>query len=132
MTLPLLLERGRHYVEVKNCHMVYPDGNGYCPDSVSVRASRHVTELAELVAQGHKAIALFIVQRGDLVGKVRPSGHHDPAFAAACRAAAAGGVTFRAVLVTCSCEGFTVSHEVEVDLAEYDTTAVAGAWTALR
>mmetsp|Transcript_20464 Transcript_20464/g.46972 ORF Transcript_20464/g.46972 Transcript_20464/m.46972 type:complete len:122 (+) Transcript_20464:212-577(+) len=121
MTLPLLLERGRggHYVEVKNCHMVYPDGNGYCPDSVSVRASRHVTELAELVAQGHKA---------------RPSGHHDPAFAAACRAAAAGGVTFRAVLVTCSCEGFTVSHEVEVDLAEYDTTAVAGAWTgrALR
>eukprot|EP00971_Amphidinium_carterae_P331543 6465173-Amphidinium_carterae.2 len=33
----------RHYVEVKNCHMVYPDGNGYCPDSVSVRASRQHT-----------------------------------------------------------------------------------------
>ena len=36
--------------EVKNCHMVYPDGNGYFPDSVSARASRHMQELLGLTA----------------------------------------------------------------------------------
>ena len=43
-------EEQLHYVEVKNCHLVYSDGWGYFPDSVSERASRHVEALAALVA----------------------------------------------------------------------------------
>merc|ERR1740121_69078 len=62
---------GEHYIEVKSCHMVYPDGHGYFPDSISQRASRHVAELASLVARGHRATALFVVGRGDLQGCVR-------------------------------------------------------------
>lgn len=43
-----------HYLEVKNCHLVYADGWGYFPDSVSERASRHVSALAALARAGHR------------------------------------------------------------------------------
>ncbi|CAK9068742.1 Sugar fermentation stimulation protein homolog, partial [Durusdinium trenchii] len=120
---------GDHYIEAKNCHMVYPDGNGYFPDSISTRASRHVGELEALVKDGTKCTVIFVVQREDLQGSVRPSEHHDPAFAAACRRAALAGVCFRAVLVSCSLSGLTVQREVNVDLAEYDLRPIA-AWVA--
>ena len=32
-----------------------------------------------------KGTVIFVVQRGDLRGNVRPSAHHDPKFAEACR-----------------------------------------------
>ena len=38
--------------------MVYPDGHGYFPDSISSRASRHVTELEALVKEGSKCAEL--------------------------------------------------------------------------
>lgn len=116
-----------HFIEVKNCHMVYPDGNGYFPDSVSSRASRHMAELSSLACQGHHCTVLFVVARGDLRGVVRPSAHHDPNFARACRSAAAMGVRFRALRVACGLDGFTVESEAPVDVAEYDTAPVA-AW----
>jgi len=94
---------------------------------IAERASRHVTELAALVAKGHRATALFVVARGDIRGCVRPSEHHDPVFAVACRAAAAAGVEFRAVRVSCCLEGLTVEGEVPVDLEVYDLRPIA-AW----
>eukprot|EP00929_Paragymnodinium_shiwhaense_P046857 TRINITY_DN23830_c0_g1_i4.p1 TRINITY_DN23830_c0_g1~~TRINITY_DN23830_c0_g1_i4.p1 ORF type:complete len:355 (+),score=52.49 TRINITY_DN23830_c0_g1_i4:202-1266(+) len=116
---------GDHYIEVKNCHLVYPDGHGYFPDSVSKRASRHVAELQLLAERGAQATALFVVARGDIRGAVRPSEYHDPGFAIACRGAAAKGVSFRAVVVSCCLEGMTVVREAPVDLEPYDTTQVA-------
>ncbi|CAE8638202.1 unnamed protein product [Polarella glacialis] len=107
--------------------MVYPDGHGYFPDSISARASRHVEELKCLLARGCRCTVLFVVQRDDLRGQVRPSAHHDPSFALACRAAAAAGVRFRALVVSCSLEGLTVQREVGVDLEEYDLAPMA-AW----
>ncbi|CAE7867051.1 sfsA [Symbiodinium necroappetens] len=118
-----------HYIEAKNCHMVYPDGHGYFPDSVSSRASRHVTELAALAQAGSQCTVIFVVQRGDLHGMVRPSSHHDPTFAKACRQAAATGVRFRAVLVACSLQGLTVQREADVDLSEYDASPIVQ-WVA--
>eukprot|EP00439_Symbiodinium_sp_Y106_P063929 s1272_g9.t5 len=147
-------EGGDHYIEAKNCHMVYPDGHGhskatarnctiltsevafvlpldfcflegYFPDSVSSRASRHVTELAALAQAGSQCTVIFVVQRGDLHGMVRPSSHHDPTFARACRQAAATGVRFRAVLVACSLQGLTVQREADVDLSDYDASPIA-------
>jgi sugar fermentation stimulation protein A len=122
--------QGEHFVEVKNCHLVYPDGHGYFPDSVSLRAGRHVRELASLVkTAGHRATVLFVVARGDFRGAVRPSDHHDPAFAEACREAAASGVKFRAVAVSCCLEGYRVERETPVDLGRYDVEPVA-TWVA--
>ena len=40
---------------------------------------------------------ILVVQRGDVRHGVRPSGFHDPAFAAAAARAATAGVVFRAV-----------------------------------
>jgi sugar fermentation stimulation protein A len=110
-----------HYVEVKNCHLVYPDGRGYFPDSVSARASSHLAALAQVVRDGAKATVLFTIQRPD-VAAIRPSDLHDPSFAAAARAAAAAGVGFRAVTIRPTLSAYEVVAEIPVDLREYDTS----------
>ena len=105
-----------HYVEVKNCHLVYEDGWAYFPDSVSERAARHCDALAALVSAGHRCSVIFVVQRDDVVHGVRPSAFHDPTFAAAAARAAAAGVAFRALRAVVSESGTHLTHEVPVDL----------------
>lgn len=114
-----------HWLEVKNCHMVYADGYGYFPDSVSERASRHVHHLAERARAGDRATVLFVVQRGDVLHGVRPSDHHDPLFAAACREAAAAGVRFRAVRVRIALDGAAIEAELPVDMRPYALEPIA-------
>ncbi|MCY4364455.1 MAG: DNA/RNA nuclease SfsA [Gammaproteobacteria bacterium] len=59
------------YVEVKNVTLAQ-DGTGYFPDAVSTRGTKHLRELAEVVAAGKRGIILFCVQRKD-VSEVRPA-----------------------------------------------------------
>lgn len=115
------LRRGgrEHYVEVKNCHLVYPDGLGYFPDSISERATHHLHELSAMVRAGHEATVLFVVQRADAQG-LRPSDVHDPAFATAARAAGAAGVRFLALCVEPRLDALLVRGLVPVDLEPYD------------
>jgi sugar fermentation stimulation protein A len=130
--IDLLLTQGsrEHYVEVKNCHLVYPDGGAYFPDSVSTRAAGHLRELATVVAAGHKATVLFTLQRGD--GRfLRPSRLHDPAFADAAREAAAAGVRFRAVKLEPGPEGFRFLGSVPVQVGSYDPAPLAAYRDAL-
>ncbi|MEM6604503.1 MAG: DNA/RNA nuclease SfsA [Pseudomonadota bacterium] len=105
--IDFLLSQGNryHYLEVKNCHLVYPDGGAYFPDSVSSRAARHLEELGHMINQGHKASVLFTVQRND-AHFIRPSDMHDPKFAAAARAAHQHGVRFLAACFEPSLRGF--------------------------
>jgi sugar fermentation stimulation protein A len=119
-----LLARGRqHFVEVKSCHLVYPDRCGYFPDAKSERAARHLHELVRQVRAGHRATVLFTVQHGG-ARSIRPSDVHDPEFAAAARGAAAAGVRFRAVRVRPSLRGYCVEQEIPVDLRGYDPRPV--------
>lgn len=118
--------RGEHLVEVKNCHLVYPDGFGYFPDSHSDRAVAHVEALARQVRRGRRATVLFTVQRDDAKG-LRPSALHAPDFATSVRRAAKAGVQFRAVCLVPSLDGFSFGGEVPVDLEPYDTKPLA-AW----
>ncbi|WIA22563.1 hypothetical protein OEZ86_009551 [Tetradesmus obliquus] len=67
------------------------------PDAVSVRAQRHVQDLAQLKAAGHNAVCLFVLQRDDC-GCFAPAAHIDPAYAAALQAAHAAGVQMLAVV----------------------------------
>jgi sugar fermentation stimulation protein A len=115
------LERGGRLelLEVKNCHLVYPDARGYFPDSRSERARGHVDALARLARKGTPTHVLFTLQRAD-VEALRPSGLHDPAFAAAVRRAARAGVSFRAARLLPGPEGIWFDTEVPVDLAPYD------------
>lgn len=109
-----------HYVEVKNSHLVYPDGRGYFPDSVSARAAHHLEALIGAVQAGAKATVLFTIQRPD-VRAIRPSTLHDPTFASTARAAGAAGVQFRAVTIRPTLRAYEVVREIPVDLREYAT-----------
>ena len=53
------------YVEVKNVNMMRNQGTAEFPDSVTARGAKHLKELATMVAQGQRAVMLFIVQRTD-------------------------------------------------------------------
>jgi len=116
--------RGEHLVEVKNCHLVYPDGLGYFPDSHSERAVAHVDALARQVKRGRRATVLFTLQRDDARG-LRPSALHAPDFATSVRRAAKAGVALRAVRLVPSLDGFSFDGEVPVDVAVYDVKRVA-------
>lgn len=119
-----LAQRGVEVViEVKNCHLVYPDRRAYFPDTASVRATKHLNELAALAARGRRALVLFIVQRAD-ADAVRPSDAHDPAFAAAARRARGCGVEFRAFRVRPTTAALHVEAEIPVDLQSYDVASI--------
>lgn len=81
--LDILLERGENkiYVEIKNCSLV-EDGWATFPDSVTVRGTKHLHELARLVAAGHRGVIFFCIQRTDN-DCFRPAAHIDPTYAAA-------------------------------------------------
>jgi sugar fermentation stimulation protein A len=111
--------RGPCFLEVKNGHLVYPDGGAYFPDSVSTRGAKHLRELAAVARNGGAASVLFVIQRDD-ARFVRPSDVHDPDFAREARAAAEAGVSFRALKVRPTAEGAEVAGILPVDLAPYD------------
>lgn len=53
------------YVEVKSVTLSRQPGLAEFPDSVTARGTKHLQELAQMVAQGHRAIMLYLVQRTD-------------------------------------------------------------------
>lgn len=118
--------RGPHDVEVKNCHLVYPDRRGYFPDCVSSRATRHMAVLEAARAEGHRCSVLFVVQRED-VEAVRPSEVHDPAFARASRQAHRAGVRFFAVRARPTPDGLEAIGTIPVEFSRYAPASLA-AW----
>ncbi|MBB5221560.1 sugar fermentation stimulation protein A [Amaricoccus macauensis] len=89
----LLSAEGRPdaYVEVKNVHLRRTGRLAEFPDSVTARGARHLADLAAMVAEGHRAVMLYVVQRTDC-DRFAVSGDLDPAYAAAYAAARAQGV----------------------------------------
>lgn len=131
--IDFLLSRGRRdeLLEVKNCHLVYPDRGAYFPDSRSERGEKHLRELTHEVSAGRLASVLFVVQRPD-ARFVRPSDLHDPGFARAAREAARAGVRFRAIRLAVTPEGVQVERRIPVDLAPYDTRPLLAYRAALK
>ena len=79
------------WVEVKNVHLSRAPGLAEFPDSVTARGARHLGELAAMVAAGHRAVMLYVVQRTDCT-RFRLAPDLDPAYARAFAAAHAAGV----------------------------------------
>jgi len=52
-------------LDVKNCHLRRTGTLAEFPDCVAVRSSKHLRELEAMVAEGDRAVALFVVQRTD-------------------------------------------------------------------
>lgn len=82
------------YVEVKNVSLL-DEGQGYFPDAITLRGQKHLRELAQLAANGQRAVMLFCVQH-EAITSVAPAAHIDPHYAHLCREAAASGVEFYA------------------------------------
>ena len=79
------------YLEVKNVTLMEAEGEGFFPDAVSERGSKHLRELMAMVAQGHRAVLLFCVQHTG-IKSVRAAAHIDAVYAATLQAARAAGV----------------------------------------
>ena len=79
------------YVEVKNVHFRRDSDWAEFPDSVTARGARHLDELATMVAHGHRAVMVYLVQRTDCA-RFRLAGDLDPTYAAAFARAHAAGV----------------------------------------
>jgi sugar fermentation stimulation protein A len=78
------------YVEVKNVHLKRGLTAEF-PDCVTARGTKHLGELARKVADGCRAVMLYVVQRGDCDG-FRIAADLDPAYDRALVAARAAGV----------------------------------------
>jgi len=79
------------WLEVKNVHLSRTPGLAEFPDCVAARSTRHLEDLAAQVAVGHRAVALFVVQRMDCEG-FSACADLDPKFARGLEAAAQAGV----------------------------------------
>lgn len=114
------LRNGRRelYLEVKNCHLIYPDGRAYFPDAVSERASGHLQELAAVLGPKVRAEVMFVCQMPE-VKQVRPSDVHDATFAAAAREVGRLGVRFSAIEVHHTPEEMVVQRRLPVSLKPY-------------
>ena len=92
--IDILLEdtkKGRCYVEIKNVHLMRKVGLAEFPDCVTARGVKHLRELTEMAAQGHRAVMLFLIQRSD-ANRFKIASDLDPAYADAFRQAASAGV----------------------------------------
>jgi len=67
------------------------NGIALFPDAPTTRGAKHVRTLETLVKQGHRAAAVFVVQRPDATA-LRPDATSDPEFHKALTQAVSSGV----------------------------------------
>lgn len=82
------------YVEIKNCTLV-ENGVAMFPDAVTQRGQKHLEELDNLAALGHRAVIFFLIQRMD-AGVFKPADHIDRAYGEKLRRAAQNRVELMA------------------------------------
>ncbi len=78
-------------MEVKGVTLHRGGGLAEWPDCVSARGARHAAELGEVTRRGDRAVALFVVLRGDC-DRFALAADLDPAFAAAFEQVCSAGV----------------------------------------
>lgn len=83
------------YVEVKNVTLL-EERQGFFPDAVSQRATKHLAELTRIVQGGGRAILIFCVQHSG-IDSVAPAEHIDPLYAQSLSLAADAGVEMYAL-----------------------------------
>jgi sugar fermentation stimulation protein A len=102
------------YVEVKNVHLRREGDWAEFPDCVTARGAKHLAELTEMVAQGHRAVMLFLIQRTDC-GRFKLAADLDPAYARAFDAARAAGVEAICYGTNITVNGVFFGQELPVD-----------------
>lgn len=108
------------YVEVKNVSLCRDGDWAEFPDSVTTRGAKHLRELADMAAAGHRAVMLYLVQRTDC-GRLRMAADLDPAYAAAFDAARDAGVEMLCYGTHISAKGLWLSDALPVELHAHAT-----------
>lgn len=101
------------YVEVKNVHLIRETGLAEFPDSVTSRGAKHLRELAAMVAEGHRAVMVFLIHRTGCT-RFALAEDIDPAYAKAYLEATKNGVEAIAVTTDISEAGVVVSGSVPI------------------
>lgn len=110
----------RHLIEVKACSLIEYDVAMF-PDAPSVRALKHLEELAELANAGYCCHVLFVIVHGTPQVFI-PNLHTDPLFAKALSRYGTDTVEVHAALIRCNPDGnaVLVAESVPVDLSHGD------------
>ena len=106
-------EKGRCYVEIKNVHLSRRHGLAEFPDSVTARGVKHLSEMSNMVRQGHRAVMVFLIQRSE-ARRLALARDIDPAYGAAFDAARAAGVEAIALRCRVSTEEICVDGTVPI------------------
>ena len=99
------------YVEVKSVTLSRQPGLAEFPDSVTARGAKHLDELAAMVAQGHRAVMFYLVQRTDCLS-VTLASDIDPAYRAAFNRALEAGVQVLAQACQISPQAITLGDPI--------------------
>lgn len=103
------------YVEVKSVTLSRQTGLAEFPDSVTKRGAKHLAELSAMVAAGHRAVMLYLVQRTDC-SEMTLAGDIDPTYAQAFADARKAGVEVMCLGTTITQEGVWVGERLEFRL----------------
>jgi sugar fermentation stimulation protein A len=100
------------YVEVKNVHLMRNPGLAEFPDCVTARGAKHLAELANMVANGHRAVMLYVIQmQAEGFNLARDL---DPAYAAAFAKAKLAGVEAYAYTCRLTADEIVLDQSVPV------------------
>ena len=114
--IDVLLEdevRGRAYVEVKNVTLMREAGLAEFPDAVTSRGAKHLEELADMVAEGHRAVMVYLVNRPDC-DRFTLAADIDPTYAKGFDIARARGVEIEVWATRVSRDEVVVDRRIEV------------------
>ncbi|MDD7910521.1 DNA/RNA nuclease SfsA [Pseudovibrio exalbescens] len=101
------------YVEVKNVTLSREKGLAEFPDAVTARGAKHLDELCEMVAEGHRSAMVFLIQRDDC-RRVSIASDIDPKYAEVFERARAAGVELYALTCALSEDEIKVTGLAEV------------------
>ncbi len=108
-------QRGRCFVEIKNCTLV-EQGIASFPDAVTARGLKHLRELQQQVQEGHRCVIFYLIQRTD-ARLFKPADDIDPAYGKALRNAVQYGVEIMAWDVMIDLEKIELHRSVPYDLS---------------
>ena len=79
------------YVEIKSVTLLEQNGQGYFPDTVTARGSKHLRELVKMKQRGYRAVLFYLVQHTG-IDRVAAAKHIDPKYAIEIQKALEAGV----------------------------------------
>lgn len=107
-------DRPDAFVEVKNVHLMRTPGLAEFPDCVTARGAKHLHDLAAMVAQGHRAVMLYVIQME--AERFSLAADLDAVYARTFRQARAAGVEALAYVCRLTPEEIVIERPVPVSV----------------